>query len=156
MTIMGDWANGDYVAKKFTDYGWAAAPGNANLYQALADSFPLPLKAPHPDAVKKLLTFMASAEGQDIFNPWKGSIPANIDAGNPPADAQQYNDYQKSALAEWKTDTVLPSMEHGAAASPAFKTAIETALTAFQTSSDVAGTVAALVAAAKDAAIPGY
>jgi glucose/mannose transport system substrate-binding protein len=151
MTIMGDWANGDYVAKKFTDYGWAAAPGNDKLYQALADSFPLPVKAPHPDAVKKLLTFMASAEGQDIFNPWKGSIPANIDAGNPPAGAQQYNDYQKSALAEWKTDTVIPSMEHGAAASPAFKTAIETALTAFQTSGDVAGTVAALVAAAKAA-----
>ena len=153
MTIMGDWANGDYVAKKFTDYGWAAAPGNAKLYQALADSFPLPNKAPHPDAVKKLLTFMATAEAQDIFNPWKGSIPANIDAGNPPADAQQYNDYQKSALAEWKTDTVIPSMEHGAAASPAFKTAIETALTTFQTSGDVAATVAALVAAAGDAGL---
>jgi glucose/mannose transport system substrate-binding protein len=153
MTIMGDWANGDYVAKKFTDYGWAAAPGNDKLYQALADSFPLPTKAPHPDAVKKLLTFMASAAAQDIFNPWKGSIPANTEAGNPPADAQQYNDYQKSALAEWKTDTVLPSMEHGAAASPAFKTAIETALTAFQTSGDVAATVAALAAAAKDAGL---
>jgi len=153
MTIMGDWANGDYVAKKFTDYGWAAAPGNDGLYQALADSFPLPSKAPHPDAVKKLLTFMASAEAQDIFNPWKGSIPARIDAGNPPADAQQYNDYQKSALAEWKTDTVIPSMEHGAAASPAFKTAIETALTTFQTSGDVAATVAALVQAAKDAGL---
>jgi glucose/mannose transport system substrate-binding protein len=151
MTIMGDWANGDYVAKKFTDYGWAAAPGNATLYQALADSFPLPIKAPHPDAVKKLLAFMATPEAQDIFNPWKGSIPARIDAGNPPADAQQYNEYQKSALAEWKTDTVLPSMEHGAAAGPTFKTAIETALTAFQTSGDVAGTVAALVAAAHEA-----
>jgi glucose/mannose transport system substrate-binding protein len=153
MTIMGDWANGDYVAKKFTDYGWAAAPGNDKLYQALADSFPLPSKAPHPDAVKKLLTFMASAPAQDIFNPWKGSIPANTEAGNPPADAQQYNDYQKSALAEWKTDTVIPSMEHGAAASPAFKTAIETALTSYQTSGDVAATVAALVAAAKDAGL---
>jgi glucose/mannose transport system substrate-binding protein len=153
MTIMGDWANGDYVAKKFTDYGWAAAPGNDGLYQALADSFPLPSKAPHPDAVKKLLTYMASAEAQDLFNPYKGSIPARIDAGNPPADAMQYNDYQKSALAAWKTDTVIPSMEHGAAASPAFKTAIETALTTFQTSGDVAATVAALVQAAKDAGL---
>jgi glucose/mannose transport system substrate-binding protein len=151
MTIMGDWANGDYVAKNFTDYGWAAAPGNDTIYQALADSFPLPSKAPHPDAVKKLLAFMASAEAQDIFNPYKGSIPARIDAGNPPAGAQQYNDYQKSALAEWKTDTVVPSMEHGAAASPAWKSAIEAALTTFETSGDIAATQAALVTAAKDA-----
>jgi glucose/mannose transport system substrate-binding protein len=150
MTIMGDWANGDYVAKKFTDYGWAAAPGNDKIYQALADSFPLPTKAPHPDAVKKLLAFMASAEGQDIFNPYKGSIPANTDAGNPPAGAQQYNDYQKSALAEWKTDTVVPSMEHGAAAAPAWASAIEAALTTFQTSGDIAATQAALVTAAHD------
>jgi glucose/mannose transport system substrate-binding protein len=148
MTIMGDWANGDYVAKKFTGYGWAPAPGNNGIYQALADSFPLPTKAPDQDAVKKLLTFMATAEAQDIFNPYKGSIPARSDAGNPPAGGQQYNDYQKSAMADWKTNTVVPSMEHGAAASPAWKSAIEAALTTFETSGDVAGTQAALVAAA--------
>jgi glucose/mannose transport system substrate-binding protein len=153
MTIMGDWANGDYVAKKFTGYGWAPAPGNDGLYQALADSFPLPAKAKDPDAVKKLLAFMASAQGQDIFNPYKGSIPARIDAGTPPADGQQYNDYQKSAMVDWTKDTVLPSMEHGAAASPAWKSAIEAALTTFETSSDVAGTQAALVAAASAAAL---
>ncbi|HEX9043612.1 MAG TPA: ABC transporter substrate-binding protein [Candidatus Limnocylindrales bacterium] len=151
MTIMGDWANGDYVAKNFTGYGWAAAPGNDKIYQALADSFPLPAKAPHPDAVKKLLAFMASQQGQDIFNPYKGSIPARIDAGNPPAGQQQYNDYQKSAMAEWKTDTVVPSMEHGAAAAPAWKSAIEAALTTFETGLDVAATQTALAAAAKDA-----
>jgi glucose/mannose transport system substrate-binding protein len=151
MTIMGDWANGDYVAKKFADYGWAPAPGNDGIYQALADSFPLPAKATHQDAVKKLLTYMATAEAQDIFNPYKGSIPARIDAGNPPAGGQQYNDYQKSALADWKTDTVVPSMEHGAAASPAWKSAIEAALTTFETGGDINATIAALVAAAKDA-----
>lgn len=151
MTIMGDWANGDYVAKNFTNYGWAPAPGNSGIYQALADSFPLPLKAPHPDAVKKLLAFMASAEGQDIFNPYKGSIPARIDAGNPPAGGQQYNDYQKSAMQDWTKDTVVPSMEHGAAASPAWKSAIETALTTFETSGDVTAAQQALVAAAQAA-----
>jgi glucose/mannose transport system substrate-binding protein len=148
MTIMGDWANGDYVAKKFTDYGWAPAPGNTGIYQALADSFPLPAKAPNQDAVKKLLAFMASAEGQDIFNPYKGSIPARTDAGKPPADGQQYNDYQKSAMSDWTKDTVVPSMEHGAAASPAWTSAIEAALTTFETSLDVTTTQAALVAAA--------
>jgi glucose/mannose transport system substrate-binding protein len=151
MTLMGDWANGDYVAKKFTGYGWAPAPGNDKIYQALADSFPLPTLAQNKDATKKLLTFMASAEGQDIFNPYKGSIPANIDAGHPPADGLQYNAYQVSALSDWKTNTVVPSMEHGAAASPAFKSAIEAALTAMQGGTDVAGTQTALAAAATDA-----
>lgn len=148
MTIMGDWANGDYVAKKFTNYGWAPAPGNAGIYQALADSFPLPAKAKNQDGVKKLLAFMASAAGQDIFNPYKGSIPARTDAGTPPSGGQQYNDYQKSAMSDWTKDTVVPSMEHGAAASPAFKSAIEAALTTFEASGDVAATQTALVAAA--------
>jgi glucose/mannose transport system substrate-binding protein len=151
MTIMGDWANGDYVAKKFTDYGWAPAPGNDGIYQALADSFPLPAKAPNADAVKKLLAFMASAAGQDIFNPYKGSIPARTDAGNPPAGGEQYNDYQKSAMTDWTQDTVVPSMEHGAAASPAWTSAIEAALTTFATGQDVAAAQAALVAAAQAA-----
>jgi len=31
MTLMGDWANGDYVAKNFTGYGWAPAPGSDGL-----------------------------------------------------------------------------------------------------------------------------
>lgn len=150
-TLMGDWANGDYVAKKFTGYGWAPAPGNDGIYQALVDSFPLPAKAPHPDAVKKLLTYMATQVAQDIFNPYKGSIPARIDAGNPPAGDQQYNDYQKSAISDWKTNKVVPSMEHGAAASPAWSSAINTALTTFVAGFDIAGTQTALVAAAASA-----
>jgi glucose/mannose transport system substrate-binding protein len=96
---------------------------------------------------------MATAEGQDIFNPYKGSIPARTDAGNPPATGAQYTDYQKSAITDWTaTDTVhVPSMEHGAAANPAWKSAIEDALTAFVASPDAAGATtaqAALVAAA--------
>jgi glucose/mannose transport system substrate-binding protein len=151
MTLMGDWANGDYVAKNFTNYGWAPAPGNTGVYQALADSFPLPTLAPDKDATKLLLTFMASAEGQDIFNPYKGSIPARIDAGHPAAGAMQYNDYQKSAMVDFLANVVVPSMEHGAAAAPSWSSAVNAALTAFETSGDVAGTQAALVTAAGEA-----
>ena len=160
MTLMGDWANGDYVAKNFTGYGWAPAPGSAQpqgtIYQALADSFPLPSLAPDKDATTKLLTFMATAQGQDIFNPYKGSIPANVTAGHPPANQQQYNDYQKSALADWTNSAtvVIPSMEHGAAASPAFKSAIEAALTAFEGGTSIADTQTALVSAAQAALAP--
>ena len=128
MTLMGDWANGDTSPRTSPATAGRRRRATTEIYQALADSFPLPTlagctadPAAHKDAVKKLLTFMASAEGQDIFNPYKGSIPANNDAGDPPADALQYNDYQMSALADWQSNTIVPSMEHGAAASPAFK-----------------------------------
>jgi glucose/mannose transport system substrate-binding protein len=150
MTIMGDWANGEFQSKKFENYGWGPAPGNDKIYQALADSFGLPTKATNQDGAKKLLAYMSTAEAQDIFNPFKGSIPANLGAGNPPADAQQYTDYQKSAAADWKADVVVPSMEHGAAANPAWKSAIEAALTTFVTTPDVAAAQTALVAAASD------
>lgn len=150
MTIMGDWANGEFQAKNFTDYGWAPAPGNNGIYQALADSFGLPTKAVHQAETKKLLALMASAVGQDIFNPYKGSIPANIKAGTPAAGAAQYTDYQKSAISDWNNTATkrVPSMEHGAAANPAWKSAVEDALTAFAASPDSATADAALVAAA--------
>jgi glucose/mannose transport system substrate-binding protein len=153
MTIMGDWAAGEFDNKNFTDYGYAAAPGGAGIYQALADSFGLPTKAAHKDGVKKFLTLLGSAAGQDIFNPYKGSIPANTGAGNPPATAKQYSTYQKWAMGEWKTDTIVPSMEHGAAAAPSWKGAVETAVTSFVASPDVPTLQTALVAACKDAKV---
>jgi glucose/mannose transport system substrate-binding protein len=153
MTIMGDWAAGEFDNKNFTDYGYAAAPGGAGIYQALADSFGLPTKAAHKDGVKKFLTLLGSAAGQDIFNPYKGSIPANTGAGNPPATAKQYSTYQKWAMGEWKGDTIVPSMEHGAAAAPSWKGAIETAVTSFVATPDVPTLQTALVAACKDAKV---
>jgi glucose/mannose transport system substrate-binding protein len=153
MTIMGDWAAGEFDNKGFTDYGWAAAPGGTGIYQALADSFGLPSKAKDKDGVKKFLTLLGSAAGQDIFNPYKGSIPANTGAGNPPADQKQYSTYQKWAMGEWKTDTIVPSMEHGAAAAPSWKGAIETAVTSFVANPDAAALQTALVAACKDAKV---
>ncbi len=151
MTMMGDWAAGEFDNKNFTDYGWVAAPGTGGVYDALADSFGLPTAAQHKDAVKKFLTFMGSATGQDIFNPWKGSIPANSTAGNPPAGQKQYSTYQQWAMGEWKADTIVPSLEHGAAASPAWKGEWETAVTTFVANPDVPTLQSALVQACKDA-----
>jgi len=153
MTLMGDWAAGEFGAKNFTDYGWVAAPGTDGIYDALADSFGLPSKAQHKDAAKAFLTLLGSAAGQDIFNPYKGSIPANSTAGNPPADAKQYSDYQKWAMGEWKTDKIVPSLEHGAAAAPSWKGAWETAVTAFVANPDVPTLQAALAQACKDAQV---
>jgi glucose/mannose transport system substrate-binding protein len=45
----------------------------------LSDSFGLPLGAPNRDAAVAWLTVCGSKEGQDAFNPLKGSIPARTD-----------------------------------------------------------------------------
>jgi glucose/mannose transport system substrate-binding protein len=153
MTIMGDWAAGEFDNKKFADYGYAAAPGTDGVYQALADSFGLPKAAKQKTGVKLFLTLLGSAAGQDIFNPYKGSIPANTQAGNPPADQKQYSTYQKWAMGQWKTDTIVPSMEHGAAAAPKWKGEIETAVTAFVATPDVPTLQTALAAACKDVTV---
>jgi len=76
MTIMGDWADGDYVAKGFTGYGWAPPPGNDGIYDALSDSFGLPKNSPHPELMKEFLGVLGSKEGQETFNKLKGSICA--------------------------------------------------------------------------------
>jgi glucose/mannose transport system substrate-binding protein len=153
MTIMGDWTDGEFVNKKFTDYGWAPAPGNDGIYDALSDTFGLPKGAKHADAVKKFLTLLGSAEGQDLFNPLKGSIPANTKGGNPPAGEKQYDDYLKSAMSDWKSNTIVPSLEHGAAAKPSWVTDFTNAIVNFATSGDVAGTQSALAAACTSAGV---
>jgi glucose/mannose transport system substrate-binding protein len=153
MTIMGDWVDGYNASKNFTDYGWALAPGNKDIYDALSDVFALPKGAKNADAAKSFLTLLGSPEGQDIFNPNKGSVPARLDAGKPAADQKQYDDYLKSAQADWKADTIVPSLEHGAAAKPSWATAYNQAVTLFMTSGNVAAAQAALVKACKDAGI---
>ncbi len=153
MTLMGDWAAGEFDNKGFADYGWIAAPGTDKIYDTLADSFGLPSKAVNKAGVKMFLTLLGSAAGQDIFNPYKGSIPANTTAGNPPASAKQYSPYQKWAMGEWKADAIVPSLEHGAAASPKWKGAWETAVTSFVANPNVATLQAALVQACKDAGV---
>jgi glucose/mannose transport system substrate-binding protein len=103
--------------------------------------------------MKAFLTLLGSPEAQDIFNPLKGSIPARTDAGNPPAGEKQYDDYLKSALADWKVDSIVPSLEHGAAAKSSWKSAINDAVVLFEQSGDVAGFQGTLASACKDAAV---
>ena len=112
MTIMGDWIDADYTSKKFTDYGWTTTPGNAGIYDALSDGFGLPKGAKDVEQVKNWLRMIGTPEAQDIFNPLKGSVPVNVYAGN-----GAYDPYLKSAIADWKSQTVVASLAHGAAAS---------------------------------------
>jgi glucose/mannose transport system substrate-binding protein len=153
MTIMGDWVDGDYTAKKFTDFGWAPPPGTDGIYLALSDTFGLPKNAPHPEAVKEFLKLLGSAEGQDIFNPLKGSIPARTDAGKPAAGEKDYDEYLRSAMEDWNADTIAPSVAHGAAASEGWASEFTTAVVNFVTNQDVAATQTELAAACTNAGV---
>jgi glucose/mannose transport system substrate-binding protein len=146
MTIMGDWVNGDYTAKKFTDYGWAQAPGTKGMFQALSDTFAMPKGAKNRDNAIAWLKIAGSVAGQDAFNPLKGSIPARSDAGK----AEGYNEYLKSTMADWTSHTIVPSVTHGAAASDGWAQAYTDAINSFVTNQDVAAAQKSLGQAAAD------
>jgi glucose/mannose transport system substrate-binding protein len=148
MTIMGDWVDGDYVAKKFTGYGWAPPPGTKGIYDALSDTFGLPKGAKHAEATKMFLGVLGSKEGQEAFNILKGSICARKDC-----DYSKFDAYLQSSAADWKVDAIVPSLAHGAAASEGWLTSITDVIATFVTSQDVAAAQAGLVQACKDAGI---
>lgn len=146
--IMGDWADGyfrELGKKPDVDYKWAASPGTDGTYMWLSDSFTLPKGAPHKDAAIEWLKECASKEGQDLFNPAKGSIPARKDA-----DVSLYKDYLAWALEEWKKDDLAGSFWHGVTANNKWHTDIDTAVGLFLQSKDVAKFQTSLVDAAKN------
>ena len=143
--VMGDWAEGyfrELGKAPETDYGWAAVPGTGGNFQFLSDSFVLAAGAPHRDAAINWLILCGSKEGQDAFNPIKGSIPARSDA-----DRSLYGVYLQSAMDDWATNTVVGSLTHGVVANDSWKSEIDTGLGLFLTNLDVAAFQTALVAA---------
>jgi glucose/mannose transport system substrate-binding protein len=148
MTVMGDWTDGDFTAKHFTGYGYVPTPNTAGVYDALSDTFGLPKGAKDEAQVKNWLRLIGTAEAQDTFNPQKGAIPVNLNAGN-----GQYDTYLQSAMADWRTNTIVPSLAHGAAASEGWVTSISDAVTVFVTRQDVSATQVALSQAAVDAGV---
>jgi glucose/mannose transport system substrate-binding protein len=146
MTIMGDWAEGYFKAKGLipnVDFGWTASPGTHGAFIMLSDSFGLPRGAPDRDAAVRWLTVSASREGQDAFNPKKGSIPSRIDGNR-----ALYDDYQKSAMDSFKSDIIVPSVTHGAAASESWLAMIQETMAIFVCDLNVDKAVAGLVRAA--------
>jgi glucose/mannose transport system substrate-binding protein len=69
----------------------------------------------HREAAIKWLRLLGSREGQDIFNPLKGSIAARLDS-----DLSKYNAYLVSTARDWKANAVVGSLVHGAVAPEAF------------------------------------
>ena len=147
MLISGDWTHGFLKSKEFTDYMWAPSPGTAGNFLLLSDSFGLPKGVKNRDNALNWLRVCGSKEGQDAFNPIKGSIPARTDL-----DPSLYDEYQLSAVEDWKSNTLVPSIQHGAAAKQSFLLDYDFALNDLIATRDVAAAQAALVVAAEEAA----
>lgn len=117
--IMGDWAEGymrttlELAPKE--DYMWAASPGTEGSFMFLADSFGFPKGVKNKAAALEWLKVCGSKEGQDIFNPIKGSISARTDS-----DLSKYEVYQQSAAKDFADNRIVGSLAHGAVANEGF------------------------------------
>jgi glucose/mannose transport system substrate-binding protein len=155
--VMGDWAAGYFIADlgkvPNTDFGWAAAPGTDGVFMMLSDTFGLPKGAPNWENVRAWLSFLGSAEAQDIFNPLKGSLPANTtsDIGNP----ELYNAYFQSAYEDWTTNVIVGSQRHGAVAPAAFDSGFLNIIAQFQADRDTTSAAANAAALAIQTGIGG-
>ncbi|TCZ75907.1 carbohydrate ABC transporter substrate-binding protein [Paenibacillus albiflavus] len=147
MNIMGDWAKGyfttDLKLEANKDFGWITTPGSEGSFMVITDTFGLPKGAKDPESVKEFLKVLGSVEGQDVFNPLKGSIPARVDA-----DVSKYDAYGKQTIEEFKTAKLTASMAHGSAAPEGFVTQANQAINIFVTKGDVDQAAKALQQAA--------
>ncbi|MFG3440107.1 ABC transporter substrate-binding protein [Nonomuraea sp. NPDC047897] len=150
--VMGDWAYGYFhnppeggLGKQSkTDFDWAPAPGTEGTYLWLSDSFTLPKGAKNREGALAWLKVAASKEGQDAFNPKKGSIPARKDA-----DRSLYTDYLGDALEDWSGDKLAGSVQHGVAVNQPWLAAINEAVGLFIGTKDVPALQKALADAAQ-------
>ena len=143
--VMGDWAEGyfrELGKKPNTDYGWAPVPGTVGVFQFLSDSFVLAVGAPDEKGAMAWLKIAGSKEGQEAFNPVKGSICARTDC-----DKSLFGVYLQSAMEDWASNVVVGSLTHGVVANDSWKSEIDTALGLFIQTPDVDVFQAALVAA---------
>jgi glucose/mannose transport system substrate-binding protein len=147
-TVMGDWQDAYWGrAKKLafkTDYDVAPSPGSNGVYDFLSDSFTLPVGAKHHDGAEKWLIECGSVQGQDLFNPQKGSVPARIDA-----DKSKYQNYLATALKDWQDPNakIVGSLAHGVVANNALNAEIDTALGIFVNNHNGAAFAAAVAQA---------
>ncbi|MCU1417677.1 MAG: sugar transporter substrate-binding protein, partial [Schumannella sp.] len=147
--VMADYALSSFQRAGFVygkQYTANPMPGSVGTFDFLADSFTLPVGAVHDKAARAWLLSVSSAEGQKALSLTKGSIPARTDT-----NAADYPPYQKTAIASLQLDTVVPSIAHGIAASPAWTKAITTAVIKFGGDRHPEALANALIAAAHSA-----
>ncbi len=129
--VMGDWAEGYLKTLGWTpgvEFGWMATPGTKGSFMVVTDTFGLPKNAPNRENALKWLEIVASVEGQDAFNPIKGSIPARLDA-----DKSLYDPYLLWSMEDFASNALCPSIAHGSAAPEGFIVELNDALNIFVT-----------------------
>lgn len=138
---MGDWANGEFklVGMKYgKEYGSFLMPGTQDMYGLVIDTFQHPKNVSHPVSSDEWLKTVSSKEGQDNFNPIKGSISVRSDS-----DMSKYDTYQQAAIESFKNAKYLyPSVAHGSGAPEDFKIKLNEFMVAFVQNQDVAKTAA--------------
>ncbi|WP_461369196.1 ABC transporter substrate-binding protein [Candidatus Darwinibacter acetoxidans] len=133
--IMGDWASG-YMSvtlgvKPEEGYGWAPSPGTEGVFMALSDSFGLPVGCPNRENTIAWLKTIGSREGQDTFNPLKGSISPRIDS-----DLSKYDVYLQSAARDYQSNRIVGSLAHGTVANERFMNDFATVMDIFLANKD--------------------
>src|SRR3989475_4677677 len=134
-TIMGDWAKGYFTANNWkpdTDFTGIASPGTEKTYMIVCDTFGLPKGAPDRDNAINWIKVCGSEAGQAAFNPKKGSIPARTDV-----PASIFDSIAQKFIAEFKTDSLTPSIAHGSAAPEAFASGVNDEMGQFVQKKDV-------------------
>jgi len=130
--IMGDWANGEFLVANsvYNDtYGTIAVPGTGDMYGLVVDAFQHPANVAHPKNSDRWLEVVASKEGQDAFNPLKGSISARTDS-----NLALYGPYHDWTFADFASVTYMfPSVVHGSGAPQSFSSELSSVINAFCT-----------------------
>ncbi|MCA9889313.1 MAG: carbohydrate ABC transporter substrate-binding protein, partial [Anaerolineae bacterium] len=156
--IMGDWAAGYMMTtlglEPGVGFGYAPSPGTSGMFIWLSDSFGHPVGAPNPAVTDAWLTVLGSVEGQNAFNPLKGSIPARIDAVGAAPDL--YNTYLQDAAADWASNDLAGSLAHGVAANERFMNDFNEVMNIFLASGDANATVQAMQAVCLQDAACGF
>jgi glucose/mannose transport system substrate-binding protein len=141
--VMGDWANGEFLkATKVygTDYGTFPTPGTAGMYGLVVDCFEHPKGVKHPTQSLDWLKVVGSKDGQDAFNPLKGSISPRSDS-----DTSKYGAYQQAAIADYAAAShKYPSVTHGSGAPESFTTDWVNIVSSFVANKDVNAAASAL------------
>jgi glucose/mannose transport system substrate-binding protein len=148
-TSMGDWADGEFIKahmKEKEDFGWVCHPGTDGSFIVVADGFTLAKGAPHKGATIAWLKSIGSKEGQEAFNPLKGSIPTRTDV-----DKSKFDGYHQWSMTGFAREKLLPSFVHGEAAPAALQTALNVAVASFMVDKNVENFVNALVQASEQA-----
>jgi glucose/mannose transport system substrate-binding protein len=143
--LMGDFANGEFRGawmKYGRDYGSFLVPETKGLFGVNVDTFVRPRAIGDPVNSNRWMALAGSREGQDAFNPLKGSIPARTDS-----DLSGYDLYQRSAIADLKSARYL--YPNSASALPeGFNNQVNEALVAFMADRNAPKARAALASAA--------